>query len=316
MEDAIHYSHWSLWIPRYAIWPCQRPLRLPGIHEQGVLGVPPLLRHWIHRWCTHLLPEPGRPSPPLYAGPSEDPPISSVRVPSCHCAVPRLYHWSRKDSDVPGEGDSHHGVAHSPVSQGASEISGICSFLSTLHQRFQLTYIDVYALRKTQVPVLEHQCPWSLQETQDCLQHSSQSFTIQTPMSHLWWKWTPPPSELCCPSNSVSLHRSSLAHITLRNWPRQSRIMTSEIMSFSPSSWLWKSGGTGWRELTTHSLSSQTIKTSNTSVKPVGLCFSTGSISPSFIAQETTIAKLTPYHAFIPSIHHQIPSRFSLQPSL
>ncbi len=44
---------------------------LPGIHERGVPGVPPLLRHWIHRWCTHLLPEPSRPSPPLYAGPSE-----------------------------------------------------------------------------------------------------------------------------------------------------------------------------------------------------------------------------------------------------
>ncbi len=35
-------------------------------------------------------------------------------------------------------------------------------------------------------------------------------------MSHLWWKWTPPPpeSELCCPSISVSLHGSSLQHIT------------------------------------------------------------------------------------------------------
>ncbi len=78
-----------------------------------------------------------------------------------HCAVPRLHHWSIGNSDGPGEGDSYHGVADSPVNQGTSEIPRICSFLSTLHQGFQLTYcpIDVYAPRKTQLPVLEHQCP-------------------------------------------------------------------------------------------------------------------------------------------------------------
>ncbi len=196
-----------------------------------------------------------------------------------------------------------------PIPQSVKELQGFANFYRRFIKHFSLhtAPFEVYAPKKTQVPVLDHQCPWSLQETQDYLQHGSQSFAIQTPMSHSWWKWTPPPpeSEMYCLSNSVSLHGSSLAHITLRNWPRQSRIMTSEIVSCSPSSWLWKCGGTGWRELTTHSLSSQTIKTSNTSVKPrgsipakpMGLCFSPGSISPSLIAKEITIANLSRLHS-------------------
>ncbi len=78
-------------------------------------GIPPLLLHCLHRWYTHLLPEPGQPSPACYAGPSEAPPVPSVpqagevRVPSPHCAVPRLLHRSIRDPDGPGEGDSHHG---------------------------------------------------------------------------------------------------------------------------------------------------------------------------------------------------------------
>ncbi len=90
----------------------------------------------------------------------------------------------------------------------------------------------------------------------------------------------------CCLSYPVNLHASSLALITLGNWPQHSKIVTLGIESCSPSSWLRKCG---WRELTTHSLSSQ-IKNASTKqrdlipTKSTGLCFSPGSTSPSPIA--------------------------------
>ncbi len=50
--------------------------------------------------------------------------------------------------------------------------------------------------------------------------------------------------------------------------PAFSKIMISEIVSCSPSSWHWNSGGTGWNEPITHSTSLQTTKTFSISVKP------------------------------------------------
>ncbi len=91
--------------------------------------------------------------------------------------------------------------------------------------------------------------------------------------------------------------------------------MTSEIVSCSPSILCWKSGVTGWRELITHSPSLQITKICNIFVKPrgsipvrpAGLCFSPGLISPSPIAQEIVTARLTPSLAFIPSTLHREP---------
>ncbi len=144
-----------------------------------------------------------------------------MRIPSPHCVVPWLHHPSGGNPDGPGEVDSHHGVANSPVSKRASVITGICKFISTLNQRFQPAYcpIDFHAPGKAQVPALEHQYPRSLRGTQDYLQHRLPTFIIQIPRFHLRWKWTPPPleSEPCCPSNSVSLHAPSLALTTPGN---------------------------------------------------------------------------------------------------
>ncbi len=75
---ALHYSFRQLWISCDAVWPCQCPLRLPGVHERGFPGVPPLIWDCVYRRHPYLLPEPGRPLPPRFAGPSEAPPVPSV----------------------------------------------------------------------------------------------------------------------------------------------------------------------------------------------------------------------------------------------
>ncbi len=113
-----------------------------------------------------------------------------------HCAVPRLHHWSIGNSDGPGEGDSYHGVADSPVNQGTSEIPRICSFLSTLHQGFQLTYCPIDCLCSEENPTPCPGTPMPTKPSKNSRQPSAQlpSFIIQIPMFHLWWKWMPPPT--------------------------------------------------------------------------------------------------------------------------
>ncbi len=131
MENSLRDPYRPLWISGHAIWPSQRPLRIPEFHAWGAPRVPPSLPFSLHRWHPDLLSELGRTSPPRCGGPSTSASISTlsqgreVFFPPILRTVPRLSYWQWWHPDGRVEGGSYQDLAQTFRHQGTPAILGI-----------------------------------------------------------------------------------------------------------------------------------------------------------------------------------------------
>ncbi len=163
MEDCLCDTYWPLWISRHAVWIGQCPLRIPGLSEWGIPGVPTSLRAGVHWRHPCVLPEWGRTLPARLWGPpmaQRTPAVSKsweVHVPPGFNPVPRVSDQLPRYQDGRGEGWSHQDLAHTHYYQITPAIPRFFEFLQTLHSQLQLHHctINQSPERQAQVSVLD-----------------------------------------------------------------------------------------------------------------------------------------------------------------
>lgn len=98
-EESFCDPYWPLWIPCHALWTCQFPLRIPGIHKWGAPGVPlPGVRHDVSSMAQR--------TPALLQG-------WKVYIPPIINPVPGIsYQWTRNKNGQ-GEGNGYQFLVHS-----------------------------------------------------------------------------------------------------------------------------------------------------------------------------------------------------------
>ncbi len=136
VEDGLHNPLRPLRISGHALWPFKLTVRLPGVYERGVPGVPSPIRHSVHRWHPDLLPKSARTLPPRHAGlgtTRETPPLSEARevwVPPPHGAVP----WVHGDGIQMDQGKVQ-AICDWPQPQSVKELQRFLGF-ANFYRRF------------------------------------------------------------------------------------------------------------------------------------------------------------------------------------
>lgn len=143
VEDSFGNTNGALQVPRYAVWPDQRLLRIPELYEWDVPGLPLVLCPGVHWQHPDLLPEPDRISSAHVPGvrtSGEVPVVPQGRkklVPSEPHPVSGIQLQPSGNPDRWGEVRSSQVLASSKASQEPTKIARLRKLLTKVHSKVQ-----------------------------------------------------------------------------------------------------------------------------------------------------------------------------------